>query len=174
MILRRPELNRTYTLFPDTTLFRSSRRARLAHGRGRAYRQGACRNRPRDSCGRRTHRNREMREKMMERPSGKYYEELEVGHVFRHPLTRTVTETDNLLITTLTMNTQLLHLDDEFAKEHSVSGTRLVNSILHLGLVAGVGVSDVSNGTTVGNQGFKDLSFQIGRASCRESRGQYG
>src|SRR3546814_14553873 len=65
-----------------------------------------------------------MREKMMERPSGKYYEELEVGHVFRHPLTRTVTETDNLLITTLTMNTQLLHLDEEFAKEHSVSGTR--------------------------------------------------
>src|SRR3546814_17566478 len=111
---------------------------------------------------------------MMERPSGKYYEELEVGHVFRHPLTRTVTETDNLLITTLTMNTQLLHLDEEFAKEHSVSGTRLVNSILTPGLVVGVGVSDVSNGTTVGNQGFKDLSFQIGRASCRESRGQYG
>ncbi|RIA43824.1 acyl dehydratase [Hephaestia caeni] len=95
----------------------------------------------------------------MERPSGKYYEELEVGHVFRHPLTRTVTETDNLLITTLTMNTQLLHLDEEFAKEHSVSGTRLVNSIFTLGLVVGVGVSDVSNGTTVGNLGFKDISF---------------
>src|SRR3546814_18068509 len=60
---------------------------------------------------------------------------------------------------TLTMNTQLLHLDEEFAKEHSVSGTRLVNSIFTLGLVVGVGVSDVSNGTTVGNLGFKDLSF---------------
>src|SRR3546814_37597 len=100
-----------------------------------------------------------MREKMMERPSGKYYEELEVGHVFRHPLTLTVTETDNLLIPTLTMNTQLLHLDEEFAKEHSVSGTRLVNSIFTLGLVVGIGVSDVSNGTTVGNLGFKDISF---------------
>src|SRR3546814_20902005 len=57
------------------------------------------------------------------------------------------------------MNTQLLHLDEEFAKEHSVSGTRLVNSIFTLGLVVGVGVSDVSNGTTVGNLGFKDISF---------------
>src|SRR3546814_19918176 len=60
---------------------------------------------------------------------------------------------------TLTMNTQLLHLDEEFAKEHSVSGTRLVNSIFTLGLVVGVGVSDVSNGTTVGNLGFKEISF---------------
>ena len=95
----------------------------------------------------------------MTRPSGKYYEELEVGAVFKHPLTRTVTETDNLLITTLTMNTQLLHLDEEFSKEHSVSGTRLVNSIFTLGLVVGVGVSDVSNGTTVGNIGFKEITF---------------
>src|SRR3546814_14924762 len=59
---------------------------------------------------------------------------------------------------TLTMNTQLLHLDAEFAKEHSVSGTRLVNSTFTLGLVVGVGVSDVSNGTIVGNLGFKDIS----------------
>ena len=95
----------------------------------------------------------------MTRPSGKYYEELEVGTVFNHPLTRTVTETDNLLITTLTMNPQLLHLDEEFAKEHSVSGTRLVNSIFTLGLVVGVSVSDVSNGTTLGNLGFKDIAF---------------
>ena len=92
-------------------------------------------------------------------PSGRYYEELEVGAVFKHALTRTVTETDNLLITTLTMNTQLLHLDEEFSKEHSVSGTRLVNSIFTLGLVVGVGVGDVSNGTTVGNIGFKEITF---------------
>ena len=70
-----------------------------------------------------------------------------------------MTETDNLLITTLTMNTQLLHLDEEFAKEHSVSGMRLVNSIFTLGLVVGVSVNDVSNGTTVGNLGFKDVTF---------------
>jgi len=95
----------------------------------------------------------------MNRPSGKYFEELEIGYVFAHPLTRTVTETDNLLITTLTMNTQLLHLDEEFAKEHSVSGTRLVNSIFTLGLVVGISVSDVSNGTTLGNLGFKEIGF---------------
>lgn len=95
----------------------------------------------------------------MERPSGKYFDELEVGHVFRHSLTRTVTEADNLLVTTLTMNTQLLHLDEEFCKEHSITGTRLVNSIFTLGLVLGLSVSDVSNGTIVANLGFKEISF---------------
>ena len=95
----------------------------------------------------------------MTRPSGKYFEELDVGAIFEHSLTRTVTETDNLLITTLTMNTQLLHLDEEFAKGHSVSGTRLVNSIFTLGLIVGISVADVTNGTTVGNLGFKAISF---------------
>lgn len=95
----------------------------------------------------------------MTRPSGKYFEELEVGAVFSHALTRTVTETDNLLVTTLTMNTQALHLDEEFAKEHSVSGTRLVNSIFTLGLVVGISVSDVTNGTTLGNLGFQEVTF---------------
>ena len=95
----------------------------------------------------------------MPRPSGRYYEELHPGEVFRHALTRTVTEADNLLITTLTMNTQLLHLDEEFCKTHSIAKTRLVNSIFTLGLVAGISVTDVSNGTTVGNLGFKDISF---------------
>ena len=95
----------------------------------------------------------------MSRPTGRYYEELTVGAVVPHALTRTVTETDNLLITTLTMNTQLLHLDEEFAKEHSVSGTRLVNSIFTLGLVVGVSVSDLTNGTTLGNLGFKEVTF---------------
>ena len=95
----------------------------------------------------------------MTRPSGRYFDELEVGAVFRHSLTRTVTETDNLLITTLTMNTQALHLDEEFAKEHSVSGTRLVNSIFTLGLIVGISVGDVTNGTTLGNLGFKEVTF---------------
>ncbi|WP_174292854.1 MaoC family dehydratase [Sphingomonas bacterium] len=93
------------------------------------------------------------------RPTGRYYEELEVGAVIAHAVTRTVTETDNLLITTLTMNTQLLHLDEEFAREHSVSGTRLVNSIFTLGLVVGISVSDLTNGTTLGNLGFKEVTF---------------
>ena len=95
----------------------------------------------------------------MTRPSGRYFDELEVGQVFPHALTRTVTETDNLLVTTLTMNTQLLHLDAEFAKEHSVSGKILVNSMFTLALVVGISVSDVTNGTTVGNLGFKEVTF---------------
>ena len=95
----------------------------------------------------------------MTRPSGKYFEELEVGAVFGHALTRTVTETDNLLVTTLTMNTQLLHLDAEFCKEHSVTGQILVNSMFTLALVVGISVSDVTNGTTVGNLGFKEVTF---------------
>jgi acyl dehydratase len=89
---------------------------------------------------------------------GKYFEELEVGAIFRHAVTRTVTETDNLLFTVMTMNTQPLHLDEEFSK-NSVAGTRLVNSIFTLGLVIGVGVSEVSGGTTVANLGFQEITF---------------
>lgn len=95
----------------------------------------------------------------MTRPSGRYYEELIPGDIVKHALSRTVTEIDNLLITTLTQNTQLLHLDEEFSKKHSVAGTRLVNSIWTLGTVIGVGVSDMSNGTTVANLGYKDITF---------------
>ncbi|HEY8449514.1 MAG TPA: MaoC/PaaZ C-terminal domain-containing protein, partial [Bacillota bacterium] len=47
---------------------------------------------------------------------GKYFEELEVGAVYKHEITRTVTELDNVLFTTLSMNTQPLHLDEEFGK----------------------------------------------------------
>ena len=97
----------------------------------------------------------------MTKPLGLYYEELEPGAVIRHATTRTATETDNLLFTTLTMNTQPLHLDEEFSKKHSVAGTRLVNSIFTLGTVVGVGVSDVSGGTTVANLGFKDITFPV-------------
>ncbi len=61
----------------------------------------------------------------MTKPLGLCYEELEPGAVIRHATTRTATETDNLLFTTLTMNTQPLHLDEEFSKKHSVAGTRL-------------------------------------------------
>lgn len=95
----------------------------------------------------------------MTRPSGRYFEELEVGQVFAHALRRTVTESDNLLVTTLTMNTQALHLDAEFAAEHSVTGRILVNSMFTLALVVGISVSDVTNGTTVGNLGFKEVTF---------------
>ena len=89
---------------------------------------------------------------------GKYFEELKVGQVFAHQPARTVTETDNLLFSTLTMNPQPLHLDAEFSKD-SHYGERLVNSIFTLGLVVGLSVGDTTLGTTVGNLGFENVEF---------------
>lgn len=90
--------------------------------------------------------------------AGKYFEELEVGSEFHHEPSRTVTETDNLLFTTLTLNPQPLHLDAEFAKA-SIHGQILVNSIFTLGLVVGLSVGDTTLGTTLGNLGFDKTTF---------------
>lgn len=90
--------------------------------------------------------------------AGKYFEELSMGLVVAHQPGRTVTETDNLLFTTLTMNLQPLHLDAEFSKGAEF-GQRLVNSIFTLGLVVGLSVGDLTLGTTVGNLGFEKVEF---------------
>ncbi len=89
---------------------------------------------------------------------GKYFEELAVGDVFKHEPARTITETDNLLFTALTMNPQPLHLDAEFAAQAEF-GQRLVNSIFTLGLAVGLSVGDTTLGTTVGNLGFEQVEF---------------
>ncbi len=105
--------------------------------------------------------------------SGLYYEEFEVGAVFKHAVTRTVTEMDNLMFTTLTHNTQPLHLDVEFCK-NTPFGTRIVNSVFTLGLIVGLPVTDLSLGTTLGNLGFEDARFpspvRIGDTLRSESR----
>ena len=90
--------------------------------------------------------------------AGMYFEEFVVGEVIKHDVTRTVTETDNLLFTTMTMNVQPLHLDAEFSKD-SMYGQQIVNSIFTLGLVTGVPVQDTTLGTTLGNLGFRDIEF---------------
>jgi acyl dehydratase len=90
--------------------------------------------------------------------TGLYYEEFEPGLVLRHAVTRTVTEVDNLLFTTLTMNVQPLHLDAE-AGAASPFGQRIVNSVFTLGLVVGIPVIDTTLGTTLGNLGFEDVTF---------------
>ena len=77
---------------------------------------------------------------------GLYFEDLVLGRTFAHEPGRTVTETDNLLFTTLTLNPQPLHLDAEFARE-SIHGQILVNSIFTLGLVVGLSVGDTTLGT---------------------------
>jgi acyl dehydratase len=89
---------------------------------------------------------------------GKYFDELTVGDVFKHQPGRTVTETDNVLFSTMTMNPQPLHLDHEFAKTTEF-GRPLVNSILTLGIVVGLSVGDTTLGTTVGNLGFEKVEF---------------
>lgn len=90
--------------------------------------------------------------------SGKYYEELETGVVYKHSITRTVTETDNLLFTSLTHNMAWLHLDDEYCKTQ-MFGKRLVNSNFTLSLVAGVQVMDLTLGTTLANLGYSEVKF---------------
>ncbi|HTR61272.1 MAG TPA: MaoC family dehydratase [Candidatus Binataceae bacterium] len=90
--------------------------------------------------------------------SGLYFDEFKIGQVFHHAITRTVTETDNLLFTTLTHNPQPLHLDVEFVKQTEF-GQRLVNSIFTLGLMIGVSVGDTTLGTTVANLGMNDVRF---------------
>ena len=90
--------------------------------------------------------------------AGLYYEEFSVDQEFTHPWTRTVTEADNMLFTTMTMNVQPLHLDAEFASKTEF-GKPLVNSIFTLGLMVGVSVNDTTIGTTVGNLGFSDVRF---------------
>lgn len=89
---------------------------------------------------------------------GKYFEDLEVGAAFEHQPGRTVTETDNLLFTALTLNPQPLHLDAEFAAG-TQHGKILVNSIFTLGLVVGLSVGDTTLGTTLGNLGFDKTTF---------------
>ena len=89
---------------------------------------------------------------------GLFYEDFEIGQEFRHALRRTVTETDNVLFSTMTMNPQPLHLDAEFAAETEF-GERLVNSLFTLGLLVGVTVYELTLGTTVANLGFGRVEF---------------
>lgn len=90
--------------------------------------------------------------------AGLYFEELEVGRTFDHPVRRTVTETDNVLITTLTMNPAAVHLDREWARQ-SEFGEPLVNSVLTLGLMVGLSVYETTYGTTIANLGWEKVAF---------------
>lgn len=91
-------------------------------------------------------------------PPGKYFEDLEVGTLIQHYLTRTVTEGDNVLFSSITMNPQPLHLDAEYAAATEF-GRPLVNSMYTLSLLVGIGVYDLTLGTLVANLGFQDVAF---------------
>ena len=88
---------------------------------------------------------------------GKYYEDLTVGQTIQHTTGRTITEMDNVLFSTLTMNSQALHLNEDFASRTEF-GQRIVNGILTLGVVVGLTVSDLTDGTIVANLGYEAIS----------------
>ncbi len=89
---------------------------------------------------------------------GLYFEQFEVGQRFAHLVHRTVTETDNLLFSALTMNPAALHLDAEYSKG-TPFGERIVNSVFTLGLLVGLSVYDTTYGTTLGNLGWDEVKF---------------
>ena len=89
---------------------------------------------------------------------GLWLDEMEVGTVYKHAPGRTITEADNTWFTAVTMNTQALHLDAAFA-ETEPFGQRLVNSMFTLATLIGLSVSQLTQGTIVGNLGFSEVSF---------------
>ena len=89
---------------------------------------------------------------------GLYLEEFVVGQVIRHPLRRSVTEADNMFFSTMTLNTQPLHIDFDYASK-TEWGKPLVNSLFTLGLMIGISVHDTTLGTLVGNLGMTNTVF---------------
>lgn len=89
--------------------------------------------------------------------TGKYFEDLEIGQHFRHAQGRTITEADNTLFCALTMNTQPLHLNADFASRTQF-GQRIVNGLLTMALAVGLTVSELTEGTVVANLGYDRVS----------------
>ncbi|MEQ9246289.1 MAG: MaoC family dehydratase [Nitratireductor sp.] len=90
--------------------------------------------------------------------AGLYLQEFQPGQVFQHTLRKSVTESDNMLFSTMTLNPQPLHIDFAFA-EKTEWGKPLVNSLFTLGLMIGISVHDTTLGTTVANLGMTETSF---------------
>lgn len=93
--------------------------------------------------------------------AGLYFEEFHVGQVFKHPIRRTLTEADNVFFTALTHNPAALHLDEEYCREHTEFGQRIVNSAFTLGLMVGISVGETTLGTTVANLGWDEVRFPV-------------
>lgn len=90
--------------------------------------------------------------------AGLFLDEFVVGHVIHHPLRKTVTESDNMFFSVMTLNPQPLHIDFDFAAK-SEWGKPLVNSLFTLGLMIGISVHDTTLGTTIGNLGMTETVF---------------
>ncbi|MDH4399361.1 MaoC family dehydratase [Sphingorhabdus sp.] len=90
--------------------------------------------------------------------AGLYFDQFEIGQVFKHEIRRTVTDMDNMLFSSLTYNPAAIHIDHEYAKGTEF-GKPLMNSIFTLGLVIGLSIQDTTLGTTIGNLGMTDTTF---------------
>lgn len=91
--------------------------------------------------------------------AGFYFEQFTVGQKFEHAIRRTVTETDNVLFSTMTHNPAPLHIDHEYMRTQSEFERPLVNSFFTLGLIVGISINDTTLGTTVANLGLEDVRF---------------
>ena len=91
--------------------------------------------------------------------AGVYFDDLVVGQQFRHLLSRTITETDNVLFSAMTHNPALLHLDEEYCRTQTEFGQRVVNSAFTLGLMVGISVGDTTLGTAIANLGWDEVRF---------------
>ena len=90
--------------------------------------------------------------------AGLWFEDFEIGSVHKHPITRTVTEMDNMMFSCLTMNPQPLHIDRHFCA-NTEWGQPLMNSLFTLGLMIGISVNDLTVGTTIANLGMSEVKF---------------
>ncbi|MGL4438491.1 MAG: MaoC family dehydratase [Bosea sp. (in: a-proteobacteria)] len=90
---------------------------------------------------------------------GLYLDDMHVGDVIRHRLTRTVTQMDNMLFSNMTLNPQPLHIDAHFCATETEWGKPLMNSLFTLGLMIGISVNDTTVGTTIANLGMSDVTF---------------
>jgi acyl dehydratase len=90
---------------------------------------------------------------------GMWFEELEPGTLVHHAIRRTLTESDNVMFTSMTMNPAWLHLDFDYAENETEFGKPLVNSMLTIAVVIGISVHETTLGTTVANLGFKEIVF---------------
>lgn len=88
--------------------------------------------------------------------AGRYFDEWRIGDRIIHEIRRTVTETDNLLFSTMTHNPQPLHIDSEAAKT-SEFGQILVNGTFTFALMIGLSVGDTTLGTLIANLGYDKL-----------------
>lgn len=91
--------------------------------------------------------------------AGKWFDELTPGLVVQHAIRRTITEADNVLFTSITMNPARVHLDFEYAQNETEFGKPLVNSMLTVAMVVGISVHETTFGTTVANLGFDSIDF---------------